>query len=357
MNTKHISALKKIAKKSTYPIIDKTVYLNGYANKITATDLSTWLSVPIPDTWTVYGQGVISISHLDTLKKCSQVMIDFNDTKGRAKIVTDARNVSTVEAQSAEDYPEPPGTIEHNNAGWLAGGQIAGVLDFLGKDWMYRPELTGAYIGPDICGTNGHILRWSKNDLYSGQPFVMERAAVEVIKTLLDKKSDNFWKIRQGPESVLLMQGDIFINTMPINETYPNFKNVIPEYPSPGTFTLDRVETIKTLADLSTVVNKETGALALSFTDNNVQIKVEDLDTGSKAIRNLDSHTTYLAGSGYRIGFNDKYLKTVASSVDSQALAFQVSQDNPNRAAVINNEILLMPVMLPTLAETVEAYG
>jgi hypothetical protein len=356
MNTKHISALKKTAKKSTYPIIDKTVYINGYSNKITATDLSTWLSVPIPDTWTVYGQGVISISHLDTLKKASQVMIDFNDTAGRAKIVTDARNVSTVEAKSSEDYPEIPGTIEHNNAGWLAGGQIAGVLDFLGKDWMYRPALAGAYIGQDICGCNSHIMRWSKNDLYSGQPFVMERAAVEVIKALLDKNSYNLWKIRQGPESVLLVQGDIFIYTVPINETYPNYRGVIPEYPSPGTFTLDRAETLKTVADLAQVVNKETGTLAFSFICNNVQIRAENLDTGSEAIRNLDSQTNNLQ-SGYRIGFNDKLLKTVTSNVDSQDLYFQVNPDTPNRAAIINNEFLLMPVMLPKLAETVEAYG
>jgi DNA polymerase III sliding clamp (beta) subunit (PCNA family) len=153
------------------------------------------------------------------------------------------------------------------------------------------------------------------------------------------------------------VQGDIFINTRPINETYPNYRGVIPEYTSPGTFDLDRAGTLKTLADLAPVVNKETGALALSFMHKNVQIRVENLDTGSEAIRNLDSNTTNLAGSGYRIGFNDKLLKTVASNVDSQALSFQVNPDNPNRAAVINNEFLLMPVMLPTLAETVEAYG
>jgi DNA polymerase-3 subunit beta len=223
--------------------------------------------------------------------------------------------------------------------GSLIAKDVAGVLDFLSKEDL-RPAMQGAYIGADVVGTNGHILRYIKSN-YAGAPFILTRAGVELVKASL--KDVKTWKVKQDRYNVCLYANGVRIIARKIQETYPNYRSVIPK-DNAGLITLDRNELQSTLKSLDSVVNKTTKQVELKAVDAGaVEISGRDIDRQTESSQEIRANVSGLE-SAFRIGFNSKYLQTICSNIAGESISMQLS--TPNRAGVINDEILIMPVML-----------
>jgi DNA polymerase-3 subunit beta len=334
MKTTTFNAIKKISKKSSNTAIDKAVLIDS--NGITATDLETWLQIALPDGWTVTGSGVVSLDILQATAGAKSVKIDFENWSGLFTIDGRTFRSSVI---NAANFPTAPETINMLSDGRLIAKNIAGVLDFLSKDDL-RPAMTGAYVGADIVGTNGHILRYIPTD-YEGAPFILTRAGVELVKASLSEVQT--WTVKQNKEYVCLYAGGLQIISRKIIETYPNYKAVIPQ-DNNGLITLDKKQFQSTLKSLDTVVNKFTTQVELT-TINAVSVSVsgKDTDRQTESAQELSAGVEGLA-SAFRIGFNSKYLQTICSNIAGDSFNMQLS--TPTRAGVVNNEILIMPVML-----------
>jgi DNA polymerase III sliding clamp (beta) subunit (PCNA family) len=90
--------------------------------------------------------------------------------------------------------------------------------------------------------------------------------------------------------------------------------------------------------------NKTTRHIVLNVDESGaVLMTAKDIDTGSEAKQSINAKAENF-GSGFKIGFSSKYLDKVASNVTSKSMTFDIGE--ANRAAIINNEILLMPIIL-----------
>jgi DNA polymerase-3 subunit beta len=334
MKKSTFNTIKKVSKKSFLPAINKTVLVD--ASGITATDLETWFQIALPDGWKVTGAGVVSLDILQNTAGAKSVQIDFETWAGVFNI--DGRTFrSSVEP--GYEFPLRPDTLNMFPDGSLIGKDVAGVLDFLSKDDL-RPAMQGAYIGADVVGTNGHILRYIKSN-YAGAPFILTRAGVELVK--LSLKDVETWKVKQDRYNVCLYANGVRIIARKIQETYPAYKTVIPA-DNAGLIRLDKKQFNSALKSLDSVLNKTTKQVELKAIDAGaVEISGRDIDRQTERSQEIRANVSGLT-SAFRIGFNSKYLQTICSNIAGDSISMQLS--TPNRAGVINDEILIMPVML-----------
>jgi DNA polymerase-3 subunit beta len=334
MKKSTLNTIKKVSKKHTLNIINKTVLID--ASGITATDLETWFQIALPDGWKVTGAGVVDLDILQNTAGAKSVEIDFETRAGLYTI--DGRKFLRF-VEPGYEFPLRPDTLNMLPDGSLIGKDVAGVLDFLGKDDL-RPAMQGAYIGADIVGTNGHILRHIKSD-YTGAPFILTRAGVELVKSSL--KDVETWKVKQDRYNVCLYANGVRIIARKIQETYPAYKSVIPA-DNAGLIRLDKKQFNSALKSLDSVLNKNTKQVELKAIDAGaVEISGRDIDRQTESSQEIRANVSGLE-SAFRIGFNSKYLQTICSNIAGDSISMQLSQ--PNRAGVINDEILIMPVML-----------
>jgi len=335
LNTTTVNSIKKVSKKSALYIIDKKVLITPRA--IIASDFETYFQCDTPTQWTVNGSGVISLEVLENLKNVKSVEINFNASP--AYIAFPGRKIVLNDLEDPKQFPEIETDYNTEKSGKINAEQVAGVLDFLCKDDL-RPAMCGAYIGADIVGTNAHILRWSKSE-YSGTPFILPRAGVELIKANL--KNVKFWNVEQTKDHVFLSADSLKISCLKIDETYPNYLSVIPK-DNDGLIQINKKQLSQTLKGLKSSMNKHTQQVTI--TANNaelINVTAVDIDRKTEAAQDLTANVESLE-NGFKIGFNAKYLETVCSNVNSDI--FSISLSTPNRAGIVNDEILVMPVML-----------
>lgn len=336
-----LNILKKASQKSALPIIDRTVLVES--GQLVTTDLNTFIQVTKPDNLTVNGSGVISYDVLKSLENCKEIAITFHGFS--AEIIADGRNL-TIAAFSADDFPKSPEITNMMHQGRIIGQNVASVLDFLGKDDL-RPAMQGAYVGSDIVGTNGHYLRWIKSS-YDGEPFILRREAVEAIKeqaktVKMYSGPAQFWKVKKFGNDVCLYLNDVQIITRAIEDTYPNYKAVIPQS-NEGRIRVNVNELKSALKSAKTAYNKNTKQVIFDVaTSQTLTLTADDIDLGTSVNIPITAQTQNIE-TGYRIGFNAEYLEKICSNVSADYL--DISLDSPNRAAVINEHILLMPIML-----------
>lgn len=343
MNKATFNTIKKVCGSKKLAIIEKTVHVDY--NGLTATNLETFIKVMRPDGWHVSGAGVISLDILAALIDARRVSITFD--AGLCVIDVDGRTI-TATSMDSRDFPEIPVNDDAlKYTGQFIGQDAAAVLDFVAKD-IYQLSMTGVYIGEHIVATNGHILRYRSSG-YGGAPFILRREAVEAVKVQavagkMFKGPAQFWAVHHGAGYVALYRGDVAIYTRPIDETYPNYLAVIPVN-NEKTMTVDVNEMTGALKKLAPIYKAGgTKAVALEIDGPGaVKISAKYLTSEAESTIGLAADVRNCA-SGFRIGFNADYLTTVASNVNAGAMVFEIGE--ANRAAIINREILLMPVML-----------
>jgi DNA polymerase-3 subunit beta len=340
MNYNNKTILKALTISSKYKgldIVHKMVNLER--GIMIATDLTTFTTVTIPRTWKISGTGVVPLDVIKRALSCTVVSFDFNAETNMARVEIDGQ-IITVPYRDSRDFPEMPAE-DWKYQGELGASGVASVLDFIGKDDL-RPAMMGVYVGEHIVGTNGHILRYRNHD-YAGTPFILNAVTASVLT--------QFWGGFNGPELfyavlkygdwLVIHKGAVMVYSRAINETYPRYMSVIPDYAGVPSVTVNREELYKAVKAVTPSASKVTKVIALETGSNAIMVTGQDIDTGTRSDVSIDARNT--VEIGYRIGFNAKYLETVCSNVNSEEITFKL--DSPNRAGLVG-DMLIMPIDL-----------
>lgn len=338
MNKTAFNAIKKVAKRRrTLPIIDRTALVTPTC--ITATDLDVYIKIDTPSNWHVSGSGVLSLDVLASMADALRVEITFHD--GTADVNVNGRQF-TADAMDARDFPDTADDGKFETTGKVAGADVSAVLDFVSDDDL-RPALNGVYISDHIVATNGHILRFRRSG-YSGVPFILRSVAGEVMRVYYKaaKGRADYWNVALEREHVRLQRDGVTLYARLILETYPDWRAVVPKY-NERWLSVGADNVKRALKDLKPCIPAHK-RVVFEMEPGNVVVSA-DSETGRSGSVKVPA-TVDGFPSAFRIGYSAGYLDKIASNVDAKTLTFQI--DAPNRAAIINDEILLMPVIIPT---------
>lgn len=341
MNYNNKTILKALTISSKYKgldIVHKMVNLER--GIMIATDLTTFTTVAIPRTWKISGTGVVPLDVIKRALSCTVVSFDFNADTKTARVEIDGQAI-TVPYRDSRDFPACPAE-DWKYQGELSASGVASVLDFISKDDL-RPAMMGVYIGEQhIVGTNGHVLRYRNHD-YAGTPFILNAVSANVLS--------QFWGGFNGPELfygvlkygdwLVIHKGAVMVYSRAINETYPRYMSVIPDYTGVPSITVNREELYKAVKAVTPSASKSRKMIELETGAGALMVTGQDIDTGTRSDINIGARNT--VEIGYRIGFNANYLETVCTNVNSEEITFKL--DSPNRAGLVG-DMLIMPMDL-----------
>lgn len=207
-----------------------------------------------------------------------------------------------------------------------------------------RPHISGVYLDEEfIVSTDAHIMHWESRENEHKTKLLIPNEALSLLdsfhnviirkKTVLEKTSHYcIFDTVNDMEYV-------FINILS-DSGYVNYKCVIPaNYTSE--FKIDRKQLIG-IAELSKQsTGSETIIFELDVDNKKLSFHSENLDTSS------EYHTTEKVqcnGDDIRIGFGVKKLLTILKIEKDVDFHFKLS--GSRRAAIINDKIVLMPVLI-----------
>ena len=208
--------------------------------------------------------------------------------------------------------------------------KIRTAQDFICSDPL-RPVMNGVFFNAgELCATNAHYLYWKRMGLEFNLSFIVPFKTLE----LLDGEG---WSISVGEKYVVF---DSFYYTVVgtlIEGKYPAYQMVIPK-DYLVTWKFSRKEVYSILEGLRPFVNKSTNLVAI--TPEGLEVTDPDRNIHIKKSYNFE-----LSGniSDARWGANINFFLTALKGLDDEVT---LKYTQPNRAMILNDERLLMPVYL-----------
>lgn len=262
--------------------------------------------------------GAVSVSDMKGAKEIKQV---------GEKFIIDGVSINARPCSDNKIY-ELGQEIETDHISRELSGKIISAHKFTGKDEL-RPSFSYVRLSGGKCyATDTHKMFFTKMDLCdmelnpSAVTFLAEVGSANVV---IYKR---YIKLYSGNVSIVYPRFD---------GTFPNYSSVIPT-DNPILLKTSKSEIVPLIKKSIDAANKETGLVKFSFCDGTLTISGEDVDRGSEF-----SGTAKYDGPDITIGFNGKKMLECLS-VCSETL--EISADAPNRCIIINESVLLMPMML-----------
>ncbi len=162
-------------------------------------------------------------------------------------------------------------------------------------------------------------------------------------------KEDDIVEVSLNKSHAYIKVGNIETTTRLIEETYPNYKNVLPSE-SPYKITVDRIDILSSLKRVSIYANKTNNFIKFSISENKLKILTRDNSFCNKAFETIPCH---YEGENFEIGFNSKFLIETLSKIDTDEAVLHIG--GPHRAVLLfpsnqleNEDVLLlvMPVAI-----------
>lgn len=258
------------------------------------------------------------------------------------KFLRDRLIINTPEEDS-DNYPRLP-----NISGVAVIGSIVKAdfdkmktaVKFAGNDDL-RPVMSIVYVDDQVVSTDAHKLYYKDMEMRLSMPIKVSKKAIELLSIF-------------NPESIEVSRNDSHIVfkipgcEVIIREEegrFPNYKAVIPQDYSKRV-TVNRKILLDAIAEVLPFAKKERmGGIAFQKgvlnVDFNLSLYCADADLG------IEKGVTVAAeinGEPICIGFNLLFLQLIIKSIAEDTITITMTE--PNRAALINDEYLLMPVML-----------
>ena len=204
-----------------------------------------------------------------------------------------------------------------------------------------RPKMQRIWIDSDnIQATDGHRLFWKKHGLNIEKPITITK---ELLKVLLDQKSKI--EVHLDPSGTyILTSNGVSVIIPEFTENNVDYRNVIP---NSGMFEISvkLSDLLPVVVDSRKYVNRATNRIKLTVGDDVLKIHAEDIDWGLEKGYEINITQRFNVPEKFEIGFDAKFLEQILKTFDKKdVITFKMSQ--PNRATLINDEFLLMPVML-----------
>lgn len=282
------------------------------------------------------------LSLLTTLKDQGIVMQADADTN-RLKIVCDG-SVFKLSGELADDFPKLPNPDK--KIGYLTAGDIATfklLRPFASRD-VLRPAMTAIYMNGHITATDGHRLAYEHSegmifDLDRNNEVLFPASATNLfdgLEYLEIYRDDTYYQATNFEKSIAFRW---------IDARYPDWQNVLPAECT-QVYTFDRIELRDMLAKANTAANRTTHMVKFDFdhTAAKCTVSASDLDFDTEYKGTVPVKIELSTAPPFLIGFNAALLIDVLNSLDSPGI--HVRLNAANRAAIINNSRLIMPVML-----------
>lgn len=255
-------------------------------------------------------------------------------------------SLGTPEGMSIEDFPALNiGILE--NVGKFPQADLERLSKFIGKDDL-RPLFYGINFRNGIlCSTDAHKLWTYRNEGIlipemlkikesTRHEFTMPARAVDFI----DKGHES--QISTGMEySRLTLNETDFLTCHNIEGAYPMYENVIPSKDSMSTkLIVSKAVLLAELKAIKPVMNKATKLFQFNL-NGSIRLKAEDLDQKTSYENSIDGYKT---GLDIEIGFNSEVFEACLNACEDDSVELEFSA--PNRAVLINNVGICMPVMI-----------
>jgi len=217
---------------------------------------------------------------------------------------------------------------------------IKAAAKFCSKD-IFKPAQNCVFIEVkdnrvNVAATDGHkLFSESFNDI----GLLPEGIFLIPVKNLTSVKKDLMIEFFKGEHNI--ETGKINgLNFDYCNEPFPNYMNVWPKYDK--FVECDRKELINAVKCQLPFANKTTHQIKFHF-NGSIAINAKDLDFNNESgvkISYSDKTTP-----DFEIAFNGKFLIESLSALQSQKVKIY-SDGKPSKAVILNDSVLLMPVML-----------
>lgn len=359
-----VKALSAVAgvvpSKATLPILENVLFesVDG-ALKLTATDNEIYIVEKLSAEIVQEGSVAIPARRLlDTVRQLPDIPLSFDiDDRCIVKFRTD-RGVYKLVGAKAEDFPLLPSVMEGTTILVDTESLTSGIekTRFAVSTDDLRPNMMGVYFQVDeektrLVATDGHrLVRLVKHDMKGDVPvnfIVPDKALAQVTRTL----SGGETKMQITKHHVRFTNGDAEVIARLINESYPNYENVIPKE-NDKIMTVGKNDMLATVRRVSIFSSSTTRQIRLNLSQDEVSIFAEDYEMSSEA---RESIKCQYEADDMVIGFNARYLGDVLHNITGDEVTFAFS--TPNRAGIVQpleqaaDEdllMLIMPVMLNT---------
>lgn len=218
----------------------------------------------------------------------------------------------------------------------VAPAQLDDLFSFCTKDEL-RVSMTGIYFDAEsryMVATDAHRLKRISNDIRSS--FIMPN-----LTGLLYGDSAYIYRLHNDSQYThkVVINSSYTLYFRAIDARYVDWKVVFPTYEKTN-FVVENTK-LKNILSESLIAADENNKGILFFNSGVVKLHTSSGNLGYTE-EVAETFSNMLPEYG-KIGFNIDYLKRSLPNVDKVSFKFG---DAPNRVIVINNDILLMPLML-----------
>ena len=323
---------KVVGKNSVLPIIDNVLVVN---DTLTVTDLNIFLSIKLPDN-TLNGTYTLPFKEFkDMVGTFEDLSVTGVRDDHKVSLIGDGAQIS-IQGYNWEEYPKQP-TIEVDRVGVLAQRDIDNMqeaLKYVSKDKLRPAMMQVAITKKHIVSTDAHKLFFEPTHIYGEHKFQPE--VVEIMAIF-----GGNWEMARNETRIAVTNGDVTIQFLEEENKYPDVFAVIPTENNIAV-QVSADELKNTIKQSLKFANEISHQIVLSA-NGILEVSAEDVDWG-KDYRKKISKGYVKSGDDITIGFNGKYLLEILNNSDAKLTSITMS--TPNRAAIINDNVLLMPVSI-----------
>lgn len=204
-----------------------------------------------------------------------------------------------------------------------------------------RPAMCGIFLGNNgqICATDAHKLYFEKTSFNIGFDIIVSSEVVNFLK--LFKKEKTFQILVSNCKSyVRFVFGEYSITSKLIDGKYPNYEAVIPKE-NPNLLEVNRKELLEAVKVLRPIAPKQTQKVTLTVDANTLSMYACDIDYNRELTKTMQVEKS---NNDMQMAFSLKLLEVCLKSLET--LNVNIAYSEPNRAIIINNSVLLMPIYL-----------
>lgn len=204
-----------------------------------------------------------------------------------------------------------------------------------------RPAMTGVLIDSEnIVATDAHKLIFTPHGLDVGDiEIIIPKSTASMVRDVCAvsfKEKHSMFKC---------FDGKITMYCLNIGDKFPRYKSVIPtDFPYGYVSFADKKTLIKAAKDILPFTPKINHKIKVTVSEEDFIIHAEDPDRGVEKTTKIKCDGSRVKQGGVTFGLNAKFLADSLNA--SQHKHASINLNEPNRAIVINDEVLLMPVML-----------
>ena len=353
---------KVVARRTTLPVLSSILLESTKKGcRLTATDLDTVVSIPLPADSQEEGAVALSAVKLAGLAKAlpaAQVDIEQNGKENQTAIRC-GRSVTTLVGWEASEFPTMP-AIDFDSAHRVVAADLQRMIDhvaFAASTEDSRPILNGVFWHwrknrMTMVATNGH--RLAKMDMpttgEAAHDFIIHPRALKQVFRLFHPEDEI--EVACTGAQVGFRANGTFVASRLIEGPYPNYQQIIPEHHTKDAV-VDREALTRALRRVSVVASYTCPRVVLRFAKNQLTLEAKTPDVG----RSQDELVVQYDHKPFDIGLNAEYLIELLKHMPTDEV--RISMEAPEQAIVIQPEgwddaAAYLQLLMPLRAELLD---